>query len=106
MEHVITLRTRKALPDVPEDIEVHLAHLNDPNYSFDSPDWSEDSFELEEKKAHIESPIDGVKPYNFDVETATQSDYSATSSRMATSRAPLQTDESVTLFPPVYSWQS
>jgi hypothetical protein len=93
MEQVITLRTRKALPDVPEDIEVHLAHLNDPNYTFDSPDWSEDSFELEDKKAPIESPIDGIKPYNFDVET--QSDYSGSSSRVATSRAPLQTDECV-----------
>src|SRR5882724_2033774 len=97
MAQFITLRTHKAKPDVPEDIELHLAHLNDPNYSFDSPDWSEDSFELEDKKAPIDSPTHGVKPYNFDVETATQSDYSATSSRIATSRAPFQTDESATI---------
>jgi hypothetical protein len=90
MAQVITLRTPKTLPDVPEDIELHLAHLNDPNYSFDSHEWSEDSFELDDKRAPPGSPLSTGKNYESDIET--QSDYSRSSSHFATSRAPLQSD--------------
>lgn len=92
MAQVITIRTRKALPDVPDDIEVHLAHLNDPNYTFDNVhDWEEDSFELNDKTAPLESPLPHHKLYEpSDIET--QSYTSRSSSHCATSRAPLQSD--------------
>ena len=90
IQQVIPLRTRKAPPDVPEDIQIHLAHLNDPNYSFDSTHWSEDSFELNDKKESIGSPLPSGKVYESDLET--QSDYSRSSSHFATSRAPLGSD--------------
>lgn len=92
MTQVITLRTRKALPDVPADIDVHIAHLNDPNYSFhDHNDWDEDSIELDTQKVPFESPLPRDKSYeSSDIET--QSSFSQSSSHFATSRAPLQSD--------------
>jgi hypothetical protein len=81
--------TRNPLPDVPEDVEVHLAHLNDPNYTFDSSQWSdEDVFELNDKKGSINETLPSGKHYESDLET--QSDYSRSSSHFATSRGPLQ----------------
>ncbi|TDL28758.1 OPT oligopeptide transporter [Rickenella mellea] len=46
-----SLRQRKALPDVPQDVA--LLHLNDPNYDFETYETStisDDSFELGEKR--------------------------------------------------------
>ncbi|KAF8525148.1 OPT oligopeptide transporter [Hysterangium stoloniferum] len=97
MDSATILRRRRALPDVPEDItlEDHLVHLNDPNYTFDSQEWSEtDSFELDDKNSAVESHFSSGKTETYyDVESATQSDYSRSSSRIATSRAPVLVDE-------------
>ncbi len=48
-----SLRQRKALPDVPQDVA--LLHLNDPNYDFETYETStisDDSFELGEKRRY------------------------------------------------------
>ncbi|KAF8577861.1 OPT oligopeptide transporter [Ramaria rubella] len=91
------MATQRCIPDVPEDIIVHYAHLNDPNYTFDTVDWPEDSFELNDKMSPIESSLSRRKLYEYDAETRsqTQSDYSRSSSHIATSRAPLQSEELV-----------
>lgn len=86
--------SRNPLPDVPEDIEVHLAHFNDPNYSFDSSEWSEkDIFELGDNKSSISDSLPSGKHYESDLET--QSDFSRSSSHFATSRGPIQSPLSV-----------
>ncbi|GJJ13878.1 hypothetical protein Clacol_008135 [Clathrus columnatus] len=86
-----TLRHRKTFPDVPEDIstEDHLAHLNDPNYSFHDAHnrWSQITFEFEEK-ASIDTPFSSGKSYvSDDLETGSHTEYSRSDSPIVTSKA-------------------
>lgn len=75
-----SLRHRKSLPDVPQDVEIALLHLNDPNYDLDSIDtcsFSDESFELEDKKRYtgalsIGHSI-GTGPSEYDTESRVDS---------------------------------
>lgn len=104
LESPRTLRHRKTFPDVPEDISVedHLAHLNDPNYSFDDAHrWSQITFEFEEK-ASINSPYPSDKSTNSDyLETASQTEYSRSDSPVATSKGQVPEHEEHSPYPEV-----
>jgi hypothetical protein len=52
MEALPTLpHTPRSVPDVPENVDFYMDHLNDPNFDYDasSPRSKYDSFELERK---------------------------------------------------------
>ncbi|KAH7915147.1 OPT oligopeptide transporter [Hygrophoropsis aurantiaca] len=78
------LRAR-AVPDVPEDVDFLMEHLNDPNYDYhndpSSPRSSNtdvESYELEHKKAASLSVDYSTAASDFDTESRTESRYSRT----------------------------
>ena len=74
---------RRADPDVPEDVEDALAHLNDPNWDSRSTDiatLSDCTFELEHKDVHgrYSSSVDmkpslAASPSDYDTESRADS---------------------------------
>jgi hypothetical protein len=71
-EFAAAARRRASHPDVPEDVEEALLHLNDPNWdaaSYSSATLSEVSFELEHKHKYASSVNIGPSlgsPSDFD----------------------------------------
>lgn len=87
--NVVTLAmNRQSRPDVPEDVEEALMHLNDPNWDLSSNDTaslSDISFELEPKGGKYPSSIMighsiGTGPSDFDTES--RADSRASESRL------------------------
>ncbi|KAF8559373.1 OPT oligopeptide transporter [Imleria badia] len=65
----------RAVPDVPEDVDFIMEHLNDPNFDYHSElqslsDSSTEVFELERKKA---SDAGSFRPSEFDVQSRSES---------------------------------
>lgn len=73
---------RRGVPDVPEDVDFLMEHLNDPNFDYHSElqslsDSSTEMFELEKKKI---SDTGSVRISEFDVRSRSESiRYSTTS---------------------------
>jgi hypothetical protein len=56
----------RQLPDVPEDVDFLMEHLNDPNYDLKKPpSVHSHSYDLKERKYHT-SDIDGESQYDSD----------------------------------------
>lgn len=72
---VPTLRPRR-VPDVPEDVDYLMDHLNDPNYDLKQPPPSVKDMEMDQKKVHM-----SYSPSEVDGESHIESD------RYSTSRA-------------------
>jgi hypothetical protein len=55
---------RRSVPDVPENVNFYMDHLNDPNFDFDASSRSKyDSFELERKPSPFyATPEAGTEP--------------------------------------------
>lgn len=85
----------RAVPDVPEDVDFLMEHLNDPNFDYHSElqslsDSSTDVFELERKKA---SDAGSLRPSDFDAESRSESIRHSTASRSETQGTAFDYDE-------------
>ncbi|OCH88594.1 OPT oligopeptide transporter [Obba rivulosa] len=78
------LRHRNPIPDVPEDVDYVMQHLNDPNWdlSSDSLSPTSTSFELDEKRGRALSSGYSTRSSDFDSESQADSTHRAGSSRV------------------------
>lgn len=88
--HVVTLpqfNRPRHVPDVPEDVDFLMDHLNDPNYDIrhgpHSPSASSDSLAMDKKKASSLSGDFSVKESELDTESQIESTRYTATSRMS-----------------------
>ncbi|KAG8220066.1 OPT oligopeptide transporter [Butyriboletus roseoflavus] len=86
---------RRGVPDVPEDVDFLMEHLNDPNFDYHSElqslsDSSTEVFELEKKKV---SDAGSVRLSEFDVQSRSESTRYSTTSRTETQDTALDYDD-------------
>ncbi|GBE78430.1 OPT oligopeptide transporter [Sparassis latifolia] len=77
------LRRRNPIPDVPEDVDYVMQHLNDPNWDLDraSPRASIDSLELDDKSGVITSSRLSIRSSNGDSDSQVDSSYRTSSGK-------------------------
>lgn len=85
----------RGVPDVPEDVDFLMEHLNDPNFDYHSElqslsDSSTEVFELEKKKV---SDAGSVRLSEFDVQSRSESIRYSTTSRTETQDTAYEYDE-------------
>lgn len=86
---------RRAVPDVPEDVDFLMEHFNDPNFDYHSElqslsDTSTEVFELEKKKV---SDTGSVRISEFDVQSRSESIRYSTASRTESQGTAFEYDE-------------
>ncbi|PCH33323.1 OPT oligopeptide transporter [Wolfiporia cocos MD-104 SS10] len=79
------LRQRNPIPDVPEDVDFVMQHLNDPNWDYTpaSPTVSVDTFELDHKGNKTYSSGFSINSTEMDSESQVDSSYRTSSSSKA-----------------------
>lgn len=90
--HIVNPVLRRGVPDVPEDVDFIMEHLNDPNFDYHSElqslsDSTTDVSELEGKKAG------SIRLSEFDVQSRSESLRYSTTSRSDTQGTAFDYDE-------------
>lgn len=83
---VVSFARPRHIPDVPQDVDFLLDHLNDPNYDIKSPlTTSTESFDYDDhkKKADDLDKTYSIRGSDYDTDSAMESTRYSTSSRMS-----------------------
>ena len=97
---------QRHVPDVPEDVDFLMEHLNDPNYDLKKPvpshdARSSDSLELENKKVHL-----SYSPSDIDAESHMGSDRYSTSRAESRNSTAIDFDECAFSFHLFFSYST